>query len=161
MKKTACFTGHRSILDNIEDFSNKLYDVVERLITEYNLTDFFVGGAYGFDAVASLSVLKLRMKYPHIKLHLILPCSNDEQTKNWTADRIADFKHILELADTVEYTSNSYYNGCMKVRNARLMECASECCICYYNPCNWRSGTGQTVRMAQRKGIEIINVYEQ
>lgn len=48
----------------------------------------------------------------------------------------------------------------MKARNARLVELASDYCICYWNPKNFRSGTGQTVRMAQKKGIEIINLFE-
>lgn len=49
---------------------------------------------------------------------------------------------------------------CMKERNARLVELASECCIAYWNANNKRSGTGQTVRMAQKKGLEVINIFE-
>ena len=48
----------------------------------------------------------------------------------------------------------------MKARNARLFELASDYCICYWNPKGFRSGTGQTVRMAQKKGIEVINLFE-
>ena len=40
------------------------------------------------------------------------------------------------------------------------MELASDYCICYWNSKDFRSGTGQTVRMAQKKGIEIINLFE-
>ena len=48
----------------------------------------------------------------------------------------------------------------MKIRNARLVELASDYCICYWNPKHYRSGTGQTVRMAQKKGIEVIDLFE-
>ena len=48
----------------------------------------------------------------------------------------------------------------MKARTARLVELASDYCICYWNPKDFRSGTGQTVRMAQKKVIEIINMLD-
>ena len=161
MKKTACFTGHRDIDADISALSSLLCSVLDRLITEQGVTDFYAGGAIGFDTLAADSVLRMRKNYPQVKLHLVLPCSNAEQTKGWTAEQVADFNRILGLADSVEYISDSYYNGCMKDRNARLVELASECCISYWNPHNFRSGTGQTVRMAQSKGIRVINLFEQ
>lgn len=45
----------------------------------------------------------------------------------------------------------------MKIRNARLVELADGC-ICYYSG-KYISGTGQTLRMAKRKKIHIINFY--
>lgn len=59
----------------------------------------------------------------------------------------------------MEQVSERYYNGCMKARNARLVELATDYCICYWNPKDFRSGTGQTVHMAQKKGIEVINLF--
>ena len=46
----------------------------------------------------------------------------------------------------------------MKERNQRLVDLA-DICICYYNENNSRSGTGQTVRMVQKKGIQLINIF--
>lgn len=142
MKKTACFTGHRDINADISALSSLLRSILDRLITEQCVTDFYAGGAIGFDTLAADPVLRMREKYPQVKLHLILPCSNAEQTKNWTVEQVADFNRILGLADSVEYISDRYYNGCMKDRNARLVELASECCISYLNPQDFRSGTG-------------------
>lgn len=124
------------------------------------MTDFYAGGAIGFDTLAANNVLRMREKYPQVKLHIVLPCSNANQTKGWTAEQVADFNRILGLADTVAYISDSYYNGCMKGRNARLVKLASDYCICYWNPKHYRSGTGQTVRMARKKGIPVINLFE-
>ena len=160
MYNSACFTGHRNIVTDKVMLSEQLYAILEKLITSQGVTDFYAGGAYGFDALASFTVLKLRENYPQVKLHLILPCSKDEQTKQWTAEHKAELEHLLGLADSVEYVSDRYYNGCMKDRNARLVELATVCCISYWNPNNFRSGTGQTVRMAQKKGIRVINLFE-
>lgn len=159
MEKSVCFTGHRSIAESGKDLTKRLYKVLEQQIITQGITEYFSGGAVGFDTIAALTVLQLRERYKQIKLHLVLPCSNAEQTYNWIEDQIKAFNHILSLADSVLYTSEKYYKGCMKVRNARLVECASECCVCYYNVNDFRSGTGQTVRMAQRKGIQIINLF--
>lgn len=71
-----------------------------------------------------------------------------------------EHKYIASLADTKEFTSEHLGKNTMKIRNARLVELASDYCICYWNPKNFRSGTGQTVRMAQKKGIEVINLFE-
>ena len=160
MYRSACFTGHRTIKADISTFSTLLSSVIERLITDKGVTDFYAGGAYGFDAVSAFSVLHLKENYPEVKLHLILPCSKEEQSGKWTAEQKAELENLLGLADSVEYVSDRYYNGCMKARNARLVELASDYCICYWNPSNFRSGTGQTVRMAQKKGIEVINLFE-
>lgn len=160
MRKSACFTGHRTIKTDMNSFSALLLSVIEQMITDRNITDYYAGGAYGFDSIASLSVLQLKEKYPEVRLHLILPCSDEEQTDGWNTKRKTEFENILGLADSVEQVSERYYNGCMKARNARLVELASDYCICYWNSKDFRSGTGQTVRMAQKKGIEVINLFE-
>ncbi|MGN0612852.1 MAG: SLOG family protein [Porcipelethomonas sp.] len=157
--KSACFTGHRILSGNITALDERLYNILERGINNLGLTDFYAGGAIGWDTLSAQTVLKLREIYPFIKLHLILPCSNEEQTIKWTQIQKDDFQIILSLADTVEYTAHHYYNGCMKVRNARLVECATDCCFCFWNPVNKYSRTAQTVRMAHQKKIMIVNFY--
>ena len=160
MKKSVCFTGHRTIDGDREKLSARLYALLERLVTEQKVTDFYTGGAVGWDALAALTVLKLRESYPEVKLHLVLPCPFEEQSAKWNEAQKEEHKHIASLADTKEFTSEHLVKNAMKIRNARLVELASDYCICYWNPKNFRSGTGQTVRMAQRKGIEVINLFE-
>lgn len=94
-----------------------------------------------------------------IKLHLVLPCSNEEQTKNWSYNDKQEFYAILMAADDIEYIGSEYTKECMKKRNAQMVELA-DCCVCYYDDSIARSGTGQTVRMANAKGIEVINLFD-
>ena len=156
--QSACFTGHGSFTGDTTNLEVRLYDILERAINKESISDFYCGGAVGWDELAARTVLKLREVYPHIKLHLILPCSNVEQTTKWTTEQKTEFYRILGLADSVEYTSECYYNGCMKVRNARLVELA-DFCFCFLDTNRQRSGTAQTVRMAQRKKIMIVNFF--
>ena len=159
MQRSVCFTGHREVSENTVKLFNRLYTCLENLITTENATDFYAGGAVGFDTIAAKCVLSLREKYKDIRLHLVLPCPNDEQTKGWSAGEKFDFRIILQRADSVEITSPSRTKDCMKIRNARLVEQADSFCVCYYDK-TVKSGTGQTVGFAQKNGLTIINVFE-
>ena len=151
--KTCCFTGHR-IMKTTPELVQRLRDTIFNVIKQ-GVTAFYNGGAIGFDMLAAETVIELKSDYPDIKLHLLLPCPSDEQIKGWNKSQIVRYDKILQAADSVTVVSNHYSRDCMKQRNERLVELA-DCCICYCT--NPRSGTGQTVRMAKDKGIDVINL---
>ena len=153
MLKTCCFTGHR-IIKITPELVQRLKDAIINLI-EQGVTDFYNGGAIGFDMLCAETVIALKAEHSDIKLHLLLPCPPEEQVKGWNKAQIARYNNIFQAADSVNELAEHYTNNCMKLRNKRLVELA-DCCICYCN--NPRSGTGQTVRMAQEKGINVINL---
>ncbi len=158
MVKSVCFTGHRNIKVT-QELSDRLYNKLETLINN-GADTFLAGGAIGWDLLCEKTVLELREKYPHIKLHIIMPCPENEQTKKWKSDDDkAEYHKILLAADYTEICSEHMTNECMKKRNARLVQLA-DCCICCYDKCRIRSGTGQTVRIAEHKGLFIINLYK-
>ncbi|MBR6873893.1 MAG: DUF1273 family protein [Ruminococcus sp.] len=159
MEKSACFTGHRDLSESERSLSERLYSLLEKLVIEDGITDFYAGGAVGFDTVAAKCVLRLKEKFPQVKLHLVLPCSNEQQTKKWTANQKYEFRQILTRADSVEYTSQHQFRGCMAVRNARLVEHAEDYCICYHDPAR-KNGTSQTIGFAEKKGLKVINLYK-
>ncbi len=101
IKKSACFTGHRTLSSDVEILAKRLYIVLEKLIIN-GVSDFYAGGAVGWDALASLIVLKLQKVYPHIKLHLILPCSPDEHGSRWSKVQQNKYEFIRAAADTIE-----------------------------------------------------------
>ena len=61
----------------------------ERLISQ-GYRRFYTGGALGFDTVAAIVILKLKNRYPDIKLILALPCSS--QTKGWKKRDIENYE---------------------------------------------------------------------
>ena len=159
MSKSACFTGHRELSDNPKQLYDRLLAVLETLVTEQGVTDFYAGGAVGFDTIAEKCVLHLRdvQKQP-VKLHLVLPCSNEEQTRNWNPTQKYEFRCILQRADTIEYTAQKHDPQCMGRRNRRLVELANAYCVCYYDIAH-KSGTAQTVNLSKEKGLQIINLF--
>ena len=151
--KTCCFTGHREIPSYLYD---KITKETEQAIEEHirdGYLYFGTGGALGFDTIAALTVLKLRKKYPYIKLILVLPCST--QTKNWLPQDVKIYEEIKKQANKVVYTSQEYAKGCMHKRNRHLVD-HSSACICYFS--NNKGGTAYTVNYALNKGLTIHNV---
>ena len=152
-----CFTGHRKIEKRHSLFLVSSLKRVLRRKYEQGFRIFRAGGALGFDTVAALSVLELRRELPEIKLHLILPCK-DQDAKWGEYDRRV-YRSILAAADSVTYAEEYYIVGCMHKRNRMLVD-GSQCCIAYYNGNrSEKSGTEYTFRYAQGKNVEIINVW--
>ena len=151
---TCCFTGHRALGKN---FSNeKLYEAVLSMVEGCGVNTFICGGALGFDTVAAEAVLRARDEGYDVKLHIYVPCSN--QNAKWNESQKQKYKEILEKADYVDMVDRPYFDGCMKIRNYKMVD-NSAYCICYYNePESRPSGTGQTVRYARRSGLTVINV---
>lgn len=153
--KTACFTGHRDIPPlKRPGIKHRLARAIERSI-QAGYVYFGAGGALGFDTLAAQTVLKLKERYPDIKLILVLPCKS--QTSGWKQTDIDEYERIKAAADKVVYTSEVYYRGCMHKRNRHLMD-NSSLCICYLM--EDRGGTYYTVNYARENGLQIINLAE-
>ena len=99
-----------------------------------------------------MAVLEAKKSNPDITLEMILPYK--DQAAEWDDTQKATYNRILKQADAVAYVSDKYYNGVMAERNLRLVEGSSVCVAYMVNP---RTGTGQTVRYARERDIEIIN----
>ncbi len=151
---TCCFTGHR-IVGRDFDFEI-LYRTVIKLITKRNVDTFICGGAIGFDTYAATAVLKAKEAGYNVSLHIYVPCNN--QNEKWGDVQKAKYKEILNQADYVDMVDKPYFDGCMQKRNRKMVDASAFCC-CYYN--GLPSGTGQTVKYAQMRGLEIGNIFNQ
>lgn len=89
----------------------------------------------------------------HIRLILALPCKN--QDAGWDTQQKQLYRNLLDEADEVIYVSEEYDPFCMKRRNEYMVQ-HSAYYICAL--LREKSGTGQTVRFARKKGLKIITV---
>ncbi len=154
--KVCFFTGHRIIAKSkhkeIESWLRR--DILDKI--NQKITVFITGGALGFDTMAAEQIISIREDYDFIKLCLYLPCKNQDAL--WSEDNKKRFERIKSLADEVLYiTDGEHTPGCMKKRNQAMVD-ASDFCIAYL--VNVRSGSAQTVKMAEKNGIEILNIAE-
>ena len=152
-EKTCCFTGHRTLSHKkIEQIVKRLHEEVDRLIS-LGVTDFISGGAIGFDQIVASLIITKKQQGAEIRLIFALPCRN--QDEKWTDKQKQLYRSLLGEADEVIYVSEEYTPDCMEKRN-RYMVDNSAYCICALM--RDISGTGKTVRYAQKQGLEVINV---
>ena len=57
---------------------------------------------------------------------------------------------IMTSADSVEYTSRYYWDGCIRKQNRRLIS-FSDYCLCCFDPQRQNSSTAQAIRFAKAK----------
>ncbi|MEE1350591.1 MAG: SLOG family protein [Clostridia bacterium] len=142
------FTGHRIISnDEKTELKYAIKNLCINLIEKKAVTDFITGGALGFDTVAALAILDLKKIYPHIKLHLYFPCTN--QTARWRKCDADIWKKIKSHADDFKYIVDMpYISGCMQLRNKAMVDNALYG-IAYCNKAY--GGTYSTVKYAKEK----------
>ena len=149
---SCCFTGHRALsAADSAALEPALRSEIRRLY-ESGVTEFYAGGARGFDMLAEKTVLALKKELP-IRLHLMLPCP--QQAERWPQHLRREYEDILKQADSVHYVSDEYDASCMHRRNDAMVE-RSAYCICYLQ---WeRGGTAYTVKRARRAGCTVIHL---
>lgn len=151
--KTCCFTGHRKIKQaDVYAMTINLNTAIKKAI-QNGVDTFVCGGALGFDMVAANLILCLKEMGEQIRLVLVLPC--EEQERFWNKKEQDNYKHILSEADEIQYITDRYFKGCMEQRNQKMVELAGMC-IAYLR--HEKSGTAQTVRMANEKGIPVVKL---
>ena len=159
-QNSCAFTGHRPKsfpwkYDEAARDCILLKEVLAAQIAELadkGVTDFLSGMALGVDLWSAQIVLHLQKKCPAIRLHCILPCEGQEL--KWSASMQVQYNTILQQASEVVYVSREYTPDCMLKRNRYLVDHSSILLAVYNGTC--RSGTGATVRYAQKAGRQII-----
>lgn len=150
--KRCCFAGHSELTDKDKIYKN-VSILIEKLITEENVSHFRVGNYGDFDFLCARAVRSLKDKYPHIQLDLIIP---------YITAGIRDLKsYYTENYDTItiaEIPQNTPRRFYISKCNEYMVE-TSDFLICYIK--NSYGGARQTLTYAKRKKyIKIYNLAE-
>ena len=150
---TCCFAGHRTLpLSKVEAMIERLNVEIDNLYNQ-GVTHYISGGALGFDQIAaSLIIAKKEIGY-NMRLIFALPCK--DQDRLWNDKQKQLYHNLLAEADEIYYVSEEYHDGCMKKRNYYMVE-QSAYLICAL--LHGKSGTKQTVAVARKNGLHIINL---
>ena len=156
---TCAFTGHRPQHLNFkfDEESDGAKLIKARLMEEIKLavedgyTVFISGGALGVDTWAALNVLEYKKQYPFLRLELAIPCMGQEN--RWSKKDKERYAYLIDNADVVIRTSRQpYFNGCMRMRNAFMVQRSSRL-IAVFN--GKYGGTSQTITMAEERGVHV------
>lgn len=153
------FTGHRP--DRLPYFGeddpaflnmmSRLSEAIERLIRD-GAEEFYTGMARGVDIWAAESVLKLKARYPAIRLIAVKPCPN--QCKGWSNADKTRYDAILAQCDKVMTISPKYTDDCMLKRDRALVELCDILVAVYSGTSG--GGTAYTVGYANQKARKLV-----
>ncbi|MCD7968783.1 MAG: DUF1273 domain-containing protein [Alistipes sp.] len=159
---TVAFTGYRpgkikkSDPDNnflFAEIQVRLLGTIHKL-AEQGYKTFLSGMAAGFDLMAASAVLLARNTYPEIELICVVPFP--DQAFNFAPYWKVEHSNILRHAQRCLTLFGSYHRSVYHRRNDFLVE-NSSVLVCYYD--GQPGGTHYTVTLAQRRGLEIINLF--
>lgn len=161
--KVCTFTGHRPHkfpwkFDEGDPRCQKLKQELAKSILSAIASgyDYFIaGGSLGVDMWAAETVLKYRDIYG-LSLEIALPFAgfNESLDDIYTKRQ----QEILARADKVTVVSSvSDLKNAYRKRNQYMVEHSSRL-IAVFNPKQIYSGTAQTVRMAQKAKLEIVQL---
>lgn len=155
---TCCFSGHRPEKlalggdinsPQIRRLISMLYLEIESAIND-GYTNFITGMARGVDLWAAGYIYEKRIKNPNIKLICAIPYKGHgkslKNAEKW------DYDNIVASADKVYILEDKYTKTCMQKRNHFMVDNSSRIIAVVEN---YRSGTGQTIRYAKSKGIDV------
>ena len=141
-ERACCFLGHRVVTEDIND---RLKEEIEKLITNENVTTFYVGHQGAFDGMVLTALKQMKDKYPQIVYSVVLaylPTS---------ADTLLDEKNTL-YPEGIESVPKRFV---ISWRNDWLIN-NSDYVICYIT--HITGGAAKYVAKAKNKGKYIINL---
>ena len=141
-EKTCCFFGHREVTHNIRP---KLTAIIEKLIAEEGVTEFYVGNQGQFDSMVYSVLKELKAKYPHIRYTVVLAYMPDEHIKKVYGEDTL-------FPDGLENVPNKF---AISKRNDWMI-LQSGVAVCYVHKIT--GGAAKFREKAEKKGLQIIDV---
>ena len=159
--KRCAFTGHRpkSFAWDYEDKSHpkhidylrRMEYFIEHAILHNHAEYFLCGSAMGADADFAEAVIRLRQKYPHIRLEIVEPYPS--YGESYAEVHKKRYRAIIQQADKVSNTSQKFSPWCIATRNRYLIN-HSDMLIAAWNGLE-EGGTYNTVNYAHKKKKHI------
>lgn len=152
VEKTCCFFGHRNV-EETEELIGNVYNIVEKLITEENVTEFLFGSRSDFYSVCHKAVSRAKEKYPFINRIYIRAeypyIDNDYENRILRHYEKTCFPKRIIGAGKAIYTERN----CEMIKQSRF-------CVIYYNESTAakNSGTKAALKYAQKLEKQIIIV---
>ena len=141
--RTACFFGHRDVT---HDIRAKLQFIIEQLITEEQIYNFYVGHQGQFDSMVRSVLKELKVKYPHIRYTVVLAYMPDEHIKEVYGEDTL-------YPDGLETVPRRF---AISKRNDWMIQ-HSGYAVCYVHKIT--GGAAKFREKAERKGLRIINIH--
>lgn len=160
-KRTACFSGHRPEKlplngDNdtlvIRYLKSILYkEILDSIDAGYDR--FITGLARGVDLWAGEILMELKAEGENISIIAVKPYKTHGD--NFIGREKFSLGRLLSNADEVICLADEYKKGCFQRRNEYMVDRSGKLIAVVSD---YRSGTGATIRYAEKQGIEVRTI---
>ena len=140
--RSCTFFGHRDCSIGIRE---QLYQAVKSQIVDWNTTDFYVGNHGRFGSIVQSVLQQLSIEYPSIRCTVVLAYMPKEEKERSLPEIYPEGLECVPPRYAITH------------RNLWMLD-NSDVVIAYVAR-NW-GGAAQCVKMAQRRGKIIINLYQ-
>lgn len=146
------FIGHRQIFAT--NISQRLIEAIQNEID--NGCFSFTMGTHGeFDKLALQSCRKLRNEYPQLQIEVVLTSLHTiQKSDDWDSSPYSDVSTVMYDIE------QAYFKQRITLSNRKMID-TCDTLICYVNEKVSRSGAKTAMRYAKRKGLRIINLYDE
>jgi len=150
-KVRCCFTGHRpqKLTRPIDDIKVDLENEILAAVKD-GYTTFITGMACGTDIWAGNIVVRLKDRFPDLKLIAAVPFPGFE--KAWEPEWRERYKKLLASADLVKTICPEYSEAAYLLRNQWMVDRSSKC-IAVYN--GTAGGTRNTIQYARKNKVFV------
>jgi uncharacterized phage-like protein YoqJ len=161
-KNNCSFTGHRAdklswkdeTSKQAENFKMQLCIEIAHKI-KAGCNTFYTGMCNGVDIIAGEMILELKETFPHIKLIAVIPY--EDFASSWSEEWRERYFDLLAKVDDEILLNHKYKPNCFKQRNEYLVKHAGHL-IAVHNNGDYKSGTYQTINMANRRNRSIVTI---
>lgn len=158
MNKKTTFIGHRNIWD--KDIRSNLFAEVKKQID--NGCKFFTMGTHGdFDKMALSVCRELRTTYKDIKIEVVITSFKSIEPIIDHDEIFGDEKYTpYEDVETIMYNIEEEHYKRQIIASNRQMIDTCDTLICYVNQKKNYGGAILAYKYAKKKGLNIINLYQ-
>ena len=153
-KTRCCFTGHRpqKLSRPVDDIKVDLENEILAAVRD-GYTCFITGMACGTDIWAGNIVLRLKDRFPDLKLIAAVPFP--EVAACWPDEWKQKYHFLLSRADWVQFICPEYCAEAYRLRNRWMVDHASRIIAVYDGK---PGGTENTIRYARQAGITVVTL---
>ena len=150
-KTRCCFTGHRpqKLCRPVDDIKVDLENAILTAIND-GYTTFITGMAYGTDIWAGNIVVRLKDRFPDLKLIAAVPFP--EFSEKWDDEWKDRYNRLIERADLVKIIAPEYNDAAYQARNQWMVDHSSKVIAVYDGSAG---GTRNTIQYARKSHVFV------
>lgn len=159
MGRRTTFIGHRDVYIHDTKLKDRLLNAIREEINNGCL-DFVMGAHGNFDSMALSACRNLRTEFKNLEIEVVITSLN-QINPEIEVDQFGTTKYIpySDVKTSMYEIEEEYFKKRIISSNKQMID-TCDTIICYVNPNKNYGGARIALKYAQKKGLKIINLYQ-